>query len=266
MNGLDREFPTENPLLAADEPSPFLIERATGASPFFLTCDHAGMRIPRSLKTLGLAEEELQRHIGWDIGAAAVAQKLAQALDACLIQQIYSRLVIDCNRPLHSPESIAKISERTVIPGNQTVSESDAAQRASGIFTPYHERIRNELEARKARAQPTLLLAMHSFTPVYLDRIRPWHIGLLYNRDARLAKILSAALRKERGLVVGDNEPYSVSDESDYSIPEHGERRGLPHVEIEIRQDLIADEAGQREWALRLAGLLLPLEETLAEM
>lgn len=201
----------------------------------------------------------MQRHIGWDIGAAGVALKLADALDATLIMQPYSRLVIDCNRPPGSPEAIVTVSERTSIPGNQAISAADIARRMREIFAPYHARIREALDARLARAQASLLVAIHSFTPVYLGQPRPWHVGVLYNRDPRMARALGEALRAEAGMVVGDNEPYTVSDDTDYSIPEYGERRGLPHVELEIRQDLIADEAGQQQWAARLARLLHPL-------
>lgn len=252
-------------LLAPDEPRPWRIERPAGRSAVFLICDHAGSAIPRSLGSLGLAQIDIQRHIGWDIGAAAVALGLAEALDATLVLQPYSRLVIDCNRPLHSPESVMSLSECTTIPGNRALTAADVARRRREIFAPYHSCIREQLDARLARGQATLLVAVHSFTPMYLGRQRPWHAGVLYNRDARLALALGAALRLEPGLVVGDNEPYSVGDDTDYSIPEYGERRGLPHVELEIRQDLIADAAGQREWILRLARLLPPLAGPLAQ-
>lgn len=253
-------------LLAPDESLPWQIEHADGGSEFVLVCDHAGTRIPRCLGSLGLPAEALQRHIGWDIGAASVALQLADALDATLILQPYSRLVIDCNRPPQSPESIVSVSERTTIPGNQSVSAAEAARREREIFAPYHARIRDQLDARRQRGQPTLLVALHSFTPVYLGELRPWHVGVLYNRDARMALALAAALRAERGLVVGENEPYSLGDETDYTIPEYGERRGLPHVELEIRQDLIADDAGQRDWARRLARVLRPLAGTWGRM
>ena len=254
---------TQSALLDNDEPRPFQVEHGSGRSAYFLICDHAGTRIPRRLALLGLSEAEVQRHIGWDIGAAAVALKLADILDATLILQPYSRLVIDCNRPLHSSESIVSISELISIPGNQQVCEADVMQRQRELFMPYHARIRQELDTRQQRGQSTALIALHSFTPTYLGQLRPWHIGILYNRDVRLANLLSAALQTEANLVIGDNEPYNVSDDTDFSIPEHGERRGLPHVEIEIRQDLISDEAGQQQWALRLARLLLSLQEPL---
>ena len=243
-------------LLADDEPAPFSVEREHGASPFVLICDHAGRRIPRSLGTLGVSESDLTRHIAWDIGARGVASRLSAILDAVFIAQTYSRLVIDCNRPLTSPTSIATRSERTDIPGNRGLSPADVSARAREIFVPYHERIAAELDRRKAQARPTLLISMHSFTPVFTEVARPWHIGMLYHRDVRLAHALLALIRAENRWVVGDNEPYSISDGSDYAIPVHGEQRALPHVEIEIRQDLIANEAGQQEWAQLLAGWL----------
>lgn len=235
--------------------------RASGSSPYLLLCDHAGNRVPRSLGGLGLPDAELQRHIAWDIGAAPLTTLLSEVLDATAVLQRYSRLVIDCNRPLHSPDSIAARSENRLVPGNQQVSAADVEQRQREIFAPYHACIRDQLEARLRRGQTTLLIAIHSYTPVYLGQARPWHAGVLYHRDARLARALGAALRAEPGLLVGDNEPYSVGDDTDYAIPEYGERRGLPHVELEVRQDLIADAAGQQQWAQRLARLLRPIAE-----
>jgi predicted N-formylglutamate amidohydrolase len=232
------------------------VEHEHGQSPFLLTCDHASARVPRRLQALGLSAQDLQRHIAWDIGAAAVAQKLAQRLDALLVLQTYSRLVIDCNRPPGSTQSILRLSEATPIPGNLDVTPEDAAARAREIFHPYHDRIRAELAVREAQHRPTILIAMHSFTPVFHAEQRPWHAGVLYNRDARLATALLRVLRRDRQLVVGDNQPYSVSDATDYTIPVYGEAGGLLHVGIELRQDLIADEAGQEQWAVRLADAL----------
>jgi predicted N-formylglutamate amidohydrolase len=243
-------------LLSPDEASPLDVQGADGRSPFFIICDHAGRRIPRALGTLGLAEDQLARHIAWDLGAAGVAQRLGIALGAPVMLQRYSRLVIDCNRPLDAPDSIVAESERTPIPGNQSVDPAAAAERADAIFHPYHDEIRRALDQRAAAGLPTILVAMHSFTPVFLDVARSWHAGVLYNRDARLAKPLLEALRGEGDLVVGDNEPYAASDATDYSIVNHGERRGLPYVELEIRQDLIADGQGQEAWAARFARLL----------
>lgn len=230
--------------------------RLDGASPFLLIADHAGCAVPRALDGLGLADAELRRHIGWDLGIAEVALGLSAHLDAALLMQRYSRLVIDCNRPPHSPESIVKLSDGTVIPGNADIGGDAAEQRRLAIFEPYHAAIRAQLDARQQRS---VLIALHSYTPVWQGRARPWHAGVLYGRDARLARALGAALAREPGLVVGDNQPYDVSDATDYAIPVHGEQRGLLHVELEIRQDLIADSAGQQRWAELLARLLPPL-------
>jgi predicted N-formylglutamate amidohydrolase len=243
-------------LLAADEPAPVTVRHPDGASPFLLVADHAGNAMPRALDRLGVAPAELERHIALDIGIGGVALLLADALDATLIQQNYSRLVIDCNRPLDSPTSIPELSEITPIPGNVGLSATDKAARAAVIFWPYHRRIETELDRRRKTGRPAALIALHSFTPRFKDAVRPWHAALLYHRDPSLAHRLIALLKEEQGLIVGDNAPYLVSDATDYTIPVHGERRGLPHALIEIRQDLIADARGQESWARRLARLL----------
>ena len=243
-------------LLAADEPAPFEVRSGSALSPYLVTGDHAGKRLPRALGTLGLSDMELERHIAWDIGVLGVARRLAELLDAFLITQTYSRLAIDCNRPLDAPTSIVTQSEHTIVPGNQAVSAAEAEERARSIFHPYHDRITHELDRRERAGQPAILIAMHSFTPRFKGVDRPWHAGVLYNRDPRVSRALLELLRREPALVVGDNQPYSVSDLSDYSVVHHGERRAVPHVEFEIRQDLIADEAGQHAWAERLARLL----------
>jgi predicted N-formylglutamate amidohydrolase len=242
-------------LLAPDEPPCFSVHREQGRSPFVLIADHAGQRVPRALRDLGLPQSELDRHIGWDIGIASVTRLLADALDAVAILQSYSRLVIDCNRPLGAPGSIVTVSDGTAVPANLGLRPADAAARAREIFVPYHRRIAAELDARQG-ASPPVLIAMHSFTPVFGGVARPWHAGVLHHRDTRLARALLRALSEEPGLVVGDNQPYSVSDATDYAIPVHGEQRGLLHVELEIRQDLIADAHGQSQWAQRLARIL----------
>lgn len=243
-------------ILADDEPPAFTVEHENGISPFLLTCDHAASLLPRRLGSLGLSRFELERHIAWDIGAAAVAQRLADALDAFLILQTYSRLVIDCNRAPGTPSSIAERSEFTEVPGNKSLTAEETAARAREIFHPYHQRIARELDARAKIQLPTVLVAVHSFTTVFKGVTRPWQVGVLYNRDPRFGRIMIDLLRAEPGLCLGDNEPYAISDETDYTIPVHGEQRGIPHMEIEIRQDLIADEAGQVAWAARLARLL----------
>jgi predicted N-formylglutamate amidohydrolase len=248
---------TDEPsLLAPDEPAPVRLLRPDGRSDFLLTADHAGRLIPRGLGTLGLSEAELSRHIAWDIGIAGVTEILSALLDATAILQTYSRLVIDCNRRPGHPTSIPPLSETTVVPGNQDLSAADIEVRRREIFEPYHERITREIEARSAAGRRTVLIAMHSFTPVFKGEARGMQIGILYNRDARLAHIMLDLLRAEGNLMVGDNAPYAITDDSDYTVPFHAERRGLPHVEVELRQDLIANDPGQTAWAQRLARLL----------
>ncbi len=247
---------TEAALLDPDEPSPITLENEAGSSAFFLTCDHAGRAIPRRLGNLGLPENELGRHIAWDIGVGAVGRQLSRLLDAAVVLQTYSRLVIDCNRDPAVPSSIPEISETTEIAGNCGLSEAERAARRDAIFRPYHDAVTAALDRRAAAGRATALVALHSFTPVFKGIARPWHAAVLYNRDPRLAQALFKLLSAEQGLVVGDNEPYRVTDVTDYTVPVHGERRGLPHVEIEIRQDLITEPPGQREWAERLARLL----------
>jgi predicted N-formylglutamate amidohydrolase len=247
-------------LLAADEPPPYIEFQGDGRSNFVIVADHAGRRIPRRLNDLGLPAQELQRHIAWDIGALGVARQVAAALDAPLVAQAYSRLVIDCNRDPKVATSIPRMSEYVEIPGNQAVSAADAALRRAEIFDPYHERIRMLLDARAARKHPTVLVAQHTMTDSYKGARREMHAAVLYNRDRRFAGLVLEMLRREDGLVVADNEPYFVSDETDYTIPHHGEARGLPHVEIEIRQDLVSDEAGQSAWAKRISRALKDAE------
>jgi predicted N-formylglutamate amidohydrolase len=250
MNSLKRR------LLEPDESDPVIIRHADGASPFFLTCDHAGRRIPKTLGDMGLPAAEFDRHIAWDIGMAGVSRLVSDALDASLVEQVYSRLVIDCNRDPTVPSAIPEVSELTPIPANVAISPADRQARIEDVFVPYQAAIAGLLDRRAAEGRETLLVAMHSFTPVFKGFVRPWHVGVLYNRDPGLALILFDLFAKEGDLVVGDNEPYHVSDATDYGIPIHGERRKIPHVEIEIRQDLIADEKGQRAWAERLIRLL----------
>lgn len=243
-------------LLGGDEPRPGQPEGVSGSSPFVIVCDHAGNRLPRALGTLGLSLEDRQRHIAWDIGAGDVAARLAKLLDAPVITQIYSRLVIDCNRPLQAVDSIVIESETTPIPGNQDLGPAERQARASEIFLPYHDQIRALLDRRQQAGRRTALVTLHSFTPVFKGVARPWHVGILFNRERRLAQPMLRLLRDDPTLVVGCNEPYAASDASDYSLVQHGENRDLPCVEIEMRQDLIADEAGQENWAERLARVL----------
>ena len=244
------------PLLTADEPVAFTLERPRGRSEFLLVCDHASNLVPHSLGSLGLDDTQLASHIAWDIGAAGVAKRLSAALDATLLLQSYSRLVIDCNRPPGSTSSIPTHSEYVRIAANEGLTTADKAARVAEIFAPYHGAISTVLDQRQAAGTRTLLVCVHSFTPVYLGQTRPWKVGLMYRRDLRLGCALLELLRQDASLHAGENQPYAISDDTDYTIPVHGEARRLPHVGIEIRQDLITDMHGQQEWAARLAQLL----------
>jgi len=236
-------------LLEPDEPHPVFEFNRQGLSPFVIIVDHASRLIPRKLGDLGLPAEELRRHVAWDIGALAVAWQVAQQLDAPLLAQNYSRLVIDCNRPLTSPTSIPLVSEYHPIPGNQGLSREQIAERQDEIFLPYHRHLSALLDQR----QDPILIALHSMTDLFKGSRRAMHAAVMYNRDPSFAHRLRDALRLEADLVVADNEPYRVSDETDYAIPVHGEGRGLLHVGIEIRQDLITEPKGQAAWAKRIA-------------
>ena len=248
-------------LLTAEDPAPVRVLREAGTSDLFLTADHAGRVIPAVLNGLGVSEAERQRHIAWDIGIAGVTEYLSGMLDATAVLQTYSRLVIDCNRDPSWPSAMPAVSEYTPIPGNQALSAEARQARVAAIFTPYHDRIRTLLDARAGRR--TVLVAMHSFTPSFKGESRAMQVGMLYNKDARLARILLDLLRQEGDLTVGDNAPYAVTEESDYGIPTHGEKRGLPHIEIEIRQDLIATPETQKAWAGRFAGWLTQADSLL---
>jgi predicted N-formylglutamate amidohydrolase len=243
-----------NGLLGADDPAPFRLLRETAPSVFLLTADHAGNQIPRRLEGLGISEAERERHIAWDIGIAGVTERLSALLDATAILQAYSRLVIDCNRHPDLPGAFAEVSETTPIPGNAGLGEADKQARRGAVFDPYHEAIARLVTERRGRRP--LYVAMHSFTPVFKGVPRPMEVAVLYNRSPRLSQALGTLLRAEEGLVVAENEPYRVTDETDYGVPVHAESAGLDYVEIEIRQDLIGDAAGQAAWAERLARLL----------
>ncbi|HSC87249.1 MAG TPA: N-formylglutamate amidohydrolase [Polyangiaceae bacterium] len=243
------------PLLAPDEPPALETFQADASSPFLLTCDHAGRAVPRRLANLELDDEHFDTHIAWDLGAAGFARALAERLVAPLFLQRYSRLVIDCNRPLDAGDSIPERSGGVEIPANQGLDEGSRRARAQEIFRPYHSAIEAELERRRATGAAVVLVTLHSFTPRLWDRDRPWQTGILSRQDRRLAEPLLAALRAE-GWTVGDNEPYAVTPTSDYAVNVYGEALGHPYVELEIRQDLLATAAGQNEWAERYARLL----------
>jgi len=247
------------PLLDPDEPPAFTVVNPDGAGPMLLVCDHASRRVPRRLGALGLPEAELCRHIAWDIGAEPVARLLSARFDAPLLMTGYSRLVIDINRSLDDPTSIPVISDGAIVPGNRGLGAADKAARAAALFHPYQRAVGNAVDAMLARGVRPAIVSMHSFTPVYKHQARPWHVGILWNDDDRMARPLIAALSAMGDILVGDNEPYSGRDGVGYTVGVHGGARGLPHVTFEVRQDLIESEAGQRDWAERLGAALAPL-------
>ncbi len=244
-------------LLGRDDPDPVEVVRADGTSSVLLLCEHAGRAVPASLAGLGLNAVDMDKHIAWDIGAEATARHLSDLLDAPLVLQRYSRLVIDTNRPLSAPDCIPEISDGTVVPGNAGLDHSARAQRYDAIHRPLHDTVAAMLDARAAAGRPGALVTIHSYTPVFEGQARAMSIGILHNRDARLALALNAALTQIAPEdVIALNAPYIVDDDSDYAIPVHGEQRGIPHALIEIRNDEIAGAAGQQLWAARLAGAL----------
>ncbi len=253
---------TSQTLLAASDPPVFELCHP-GTAPVLLTCDHASRRVPAALTLLGLTETALAQHIGWDIGAAAVTRRLAPLLDAPAVLAGYSRLVIDCNRPPDDPSSIPGESDGIAIPGNAALDPAARRERITALFEPYHAAIDQQLARIGVGGRAPAVISMHSFTPRTKGFARPWHVGVLWDGEGRIAKPLLAALRAELDpTLVGDNLPYSAREPVGYTQRHHAFDRGLPHVAIELRQDLIAAEAGAAEWAERLARLLKPILAT----
>lgn len=223
-------------------------------SPFLLLGDHAGRQIPRALDQLGLTGDALDRHIAWDIGVAGLGTRLSALLDATFIAQVYSRLVVDCNRRPGAPGAMPAVSDGTPIPGNRDLIPQAVAARMTEIYQPYQDAIAAALDARAGR--PTVLVALHSFTPSMGGVDRPWTLGVLHRNDSPFSSAVLARLRADLGPLggdlVGDNAPYAM-DDTDNTIPLHADPRGLDYLELEVRQDLLADEAGQREMAEWLA-------------
>jgi len=247
----------EMPLLGPGDPPPFRWRRAGGLRPWLIVCDHAGRAFPAALGRLGLPPEATGRHIAWDLCAADLACALADRLDAPALLANYSRLVVDCNRRLEDPTAFTVHGDGHRVPGNEHLSEADRARRAAACYVPYHAAIAGHLAALRAAGGTPVLVAIHSFTPVYRATARPWHAGVLWDTDARIARPLIEELRRAPGLVVGDNQPYSGRYPADYTVWRHAGRDGHPVVCLEIRQDLLGTPRGVAEWAQRLATALL---------
>jgi predicted N-formylglutamate amidohydrolase len=246
-------------LLGPDEPAPVEICHAEGGAQVLFTCDHASNAIPRALDGLGLTPDEVSQHIGWDIGAAAVTRLLAPLLDGPAVISGYSRLVIDCNRDPSDPSSIPAASDGINIPGNRAIANRARLRRRAACFDPYHAAIQARLDASRAAHIVPAFISIHSFTPVMNGLARPWHVGILWDRDGRIPLPLLAALRGDAAITVGDNEPYSAREPVGYTVHHHAAARGLPHVAVELRQDLIATDAGAAAWAERMAAALRPI-------
>ena len=245
-------------LLDPQDPPPFVAQspQPRVARSVIVVCDHASKVLPRKLGTLGLPAQRLDEHIGHDIGAAGVARRLAEELQAAFVLGAYSRLAVDLNRSTRDAGVIPAISDGVLVPGNLGLSAAARAERVAELYAPYHDTIERMIAAQLATGTAPVIVAVHSFTPVISGVPRPWHAGVLWDKDARLAIPLLAALRAEGDLRVGDNEPYSGRHPADYTIDHHAERGGFAHAAIEIRQDLIARPSAQRAWGARLARVL----------
>jgi predicted N-formylglutamate amidohydrolase len=243
-------------LLGADDPAPFAVLRADGRADAMVVCDHASRAIPRSLKRLGLPEQATWQHVAWDIGAAELARGLSAMLDIPAVLAGYSRLVVDCNRHPGHPDAFRRKSDGWEIPGNATLDEDARRRRLAACFDPYHECIAALLAHMPRRGGAPLVVSVHTFTPVLGGRPRPWHAGVLWDRDEGSARQALAALRRHPDLVVGDNEPYSGKHPADFTIDQHAERAGLPHVCFEIRQDQFESAAGTERWVGILGSIL----------
>ena len=241
--------PNRQSLLSDDDPPPVEIINPGGSSPFLLIGDHAGNAVPERLDRLGVAEAELHRHIGWDIGIAALGDQLATRIDASFVRQAYSRLVIDCNRDPEAADAVPEVSDGTRIPANVGLALEQRQRRIAEIHAPYQQAIADALARRDRPGEPAVLVALHSFTPRFAGMDRPWQIGVLHHKgEPAFALRVLKALRAMGGLVVGDNQPYQM-DGIDYSVPRHAYPTQRPYVELEIRQDLIDDMPGQSRWA-----------------
>jgi predicted N-formylglutamate amidohydrolase len=239
---LERSESPHSSLLTADDPPPLQIINPAGASSFLIVCDHAGNLVPEQLGMLGLTPADLQRHIGWDLGAAELSAMLSEAMDATLIRQPYSRLVIDCNRDPAAPDAMSPVSDGTTVPGNQALSAEDRAARVREIHEPYHSAIRDKIAAS---SEPKTIVAIHSFTPTMNGVDRPWEIGVLYHLgNTKFARNVLKALQESVPGPVGDNEPYAM-DGIDYTVPRHAYPDRLPYVEIEVRQDIASTPEGR---------------------
>ena len=235
-----------------------LAEPAGARSGALILCDHAGRDIPAAYGNLGLPASVFERHIAYDIGAAGITRTLAAELSAPALLATFSRLFIDANRGPDDPTLVMRLSDGAIVPANARVDDAEVVRRKSVCWQPYQDAITAQIDDACAQDRPPVIVSIHTFTHAWKGVPRPWHVGVLWDRDDRLARPLLDALAAEGDLIVGDNEPYDGALAGD-TMYRHGTSRGLAHALIEVRQDLVADEAGQRAWGLRLARLLRPI-------
>jgi predicted N-formylglutamate amidohydrolase len=250
-------------LLVAGDPDPVIVLNTGAPSAFVLLGDHAGREIPSRLNRLGVSDAALDRHIAWDIGIAGLGTRLSALLDATFIAQVYSRLVVDCNRRPGADGATPAVSDGEPIPGNRDLSPQAVAARMAEIYQPYQDAIAAALDARAG--QRTVLIALHSFTPSMQGVDRPWRLGVLHRHDSPFSSAVLARLRRDLGEAVGDNAPYAM-DTTDNTIPLHADARGLDYLELEVRQDLLADAEGQDAMAAWLAPRLVEALEATARL
>lgn len=239
---------------------PFTVLNPQGAANIVITCDHASNTVPAQYGNLGLGPEELARHIAWDIGAAGIAQRLSRQFDCPAILCGTSRLVIDCNRHPHDPSSMPEMSDGTIVAGNRNLTETARRERIDRFFTPYHDAVGAVVKARLAAGQRPLILSVHSMTPVMNGAFRPWEISLSSNEDRSTTDQMLPLLRQRSDITVGDNQPYNLDPAEDYSTPAHALAHRLPYLQVEFRQDRVADDAGMRHWSDIFAVALTQLQ------
>ncbi len=257
-----KEFIQPKKVIGKAEPKSFRVENAKGRGHAVIVCDHASNRVPKSLDNLGLGKKDLAKHIAWDPGTEIIGKYLSEKLDAPAVYASYSRLVVDLNRGETNKECMRDESDHVHIPGNANLTKADRAQRLKEIFWPYHEAIDKTVTSYTKRGVAPMFLSMHSFTPEMDGFKRPWEIGILWNREEKIARKLAANLRSQNpGMTVGENEPYSLKavNYSKNTISTHAESRGIPYVIVEFRQDLVGTKAGALKWARIFLSALQPI-------
>lgn len=233
----------------------FTVANREATHPVMLVCEHASDYIPRAYNNLGLPPGEQREHIGWDIGAYALAKELSKMFQATLVSANYSRLLIDLNRPVEAKDSIPEVSDNKKIPGNMNLSKREVEFRIENFFLPFHDEVSKIIDARKKMGIHTKVIGVHSFTPTMNGEKRPWEVGVLYGDSTLFAKKLIDKMR-ESGVVTGDNEPYKIHVDEDMTVPVHGDSRGLESILLEVRNDLISNPHGVNKWAEKIAPLI----------